>query len=609
MNAFHDSFKYFNRRKKSRKAGRLQPGQFYSRRLQFIYVFIPFVFIALIARAVVIHLYPASSKNLQAIANHQYHRNIELAPYRGGIFDRKKEPFAISVRKASFYVNPRIFNPSATEKYKLSQILHLTVSKISEISGRNNYFAWLKRTVSPEVAKAVIDMNLDGIYHVMEPARYYPAGTSAAPLIGYVGTDNKGLAGLELQFDSDLRGQIIKFTNSRDARGKPIFLESEAAAPEEGGKNIYLTIDNVIQDISEKALAEGVEKARAKAGFVIVSDPHTGRLLAIANFPKSDPNQLSSVRMEGMRNRALTDTFEPGSVVKPIVLGAAIAEHKTTWEEHHFCDNGTYKEGKWSIHDTHPEKELTTEEIIVHSSNICTYKVARRLGPEYIYNNYLKFGFSSHANDVNFPGQMTGRISYWKNWKPVRFANVTFGQGLAVTALELVQSYGAIANGGNLMKPYLVERVESYNGAIIQSNSTQVIRKVFEPDVTKKLRHILEDVVVKGTGKNAILDQYTSGGKTGTTQKIDPVLKKYSTDLRIASFIGLTPVEDPHLVIYVVIDEPGNKPYYGGTWAAPVFKKIAEESLRYLNVAPDKVVTQKSNVARTAPSQATKSTQ
>jgi len=589
-NFFH-TMKNEPKKRKIRRNGRLQPGHFYVRRLQFFYLLIPLIFTAITVRAVIVHLFPSSSKNLQAIANHQYHRNIELAPYRGGIFDRKREPLAISVRKPSLYVNPKIFNPTTKERTKLASLLGMPDSKIKAAADRINYFAWLKRAISQETADAVATLNIDGLYQVMEPARFYPSGSSAAQIIGYVGTDNRGLAGLELQYDTELKGQTIKFTNSRDARGKAIFLESEAAAPEEGGKNVFLTIDSVIQEISERALSEGVESAQAKAGYAIVSDPHTGRILAIANYPKFDPNHPTLKAMGGLRNRALSDLIEPGSVVKPLVIGAALADGKTSPTEKHYCENGTYREGRWLIRDTHPEKDLTTTGVITHSSNICTYKIARRLGPEAIYNNYLKYGLTSTSNNIEFPGQITGRISYWKDWKPVRFANVTFGQGLVTSALEMVQSYGAIANGGNLMKPYLVERVESYSGTILRSSGTQVVRKIMEPDVAKKLRHMLETVVVEGSGKNARLDHYTAAGKTGTTQKVDPALKKYSTDLRVASFIGFTPVEDPHLVIYVVIDEPGKKPYYGGLWAAPVFKKIAEESLKYLNVAPDKIET------------------
>lgn len=334
-------------------------------------------------------------------------------------------------------------------------------------------------------------------------------------------------------------------------------------------------------------LAKGIKDARARSGFAIVSDPHTGRILALANYPSFDPNLGSSIDITQTKNKALTDIFEPGSVMKPFTIAAALEFHKTTIDASYFCENGIFRAAGIKIRDDHPKGTLTTAETLIYSSNICTYKIAEAVGRERLHQTLKSFGFASGISMIGFPGEMIGRLSPWQGWRPIRFANVAFGQGLAVTGLELVQAYGALANGGNLMKPYYVERVESSDGLVLKSTTSQNIGRVISPETAKTLRKVLAAVVTEGTGKKAATKRYTTGGKTGTAQKVDPVLKRYSPDKRIASFIGFAPIADPHLVIYVMIDEPGEKPANGGIWAAPVFSRIAEESLAYLNVAPD----------------------
>jgi cell division protein FtsI (penicillin-binding protein 3) len=369
-----------------------------------------------------------------------------------------------------------------------------------------------------------------------------------------------------------------------------IYRDSLLALPEKTGKNIVLTLDSAIQNIAQKSLLKGLEKARAKGGFAIVSDPHTGRILAIANASSESLDSLTRFKPETLRNRALTDLFEPGSVIKPLVIGRAIEEGLTTLDEVHNTYNGSYREDGWkhTIHDTHGSPMMTTEEILIESSNIGTFRIAKRLGPERLARALLDFGLTQKEQLIGFPGQMLGRLSDWRNWHPMRFANVAFGQGISATGLEIIQAFGAIANGGNLMRPYLIDHIESAEGGMLENHASELIRRVLKPETSRLLRQVLQKAVEEGTGKNASLSQFTSAGKTGTSQKVDPQTRAYSDHLRIASFIGFAPCTDPHLVIYVVIDEPGNKPYYGGTWAAPVFKEIADESLRYLNVAPNK---------------------
>ena len=542
----------------------------------------------LTARAVMIHLFPPESKSLTSIAQQQYQEELALATSRGNIYDRKKEPLAISVKRPSLVINPKVFRPDRAAIAMLSRLLRMPSQRIVELTKRDRYFAWLKRKVPEDVARRIVGMNLKGLHQVMEASRYYPAGGAAAQLIGFVGSDNSGLSGLERKFDRFLKGPSLTVLRKRDALGRPILLESTEAAPATAGNDIFLTIDLALQEIAEKSLAAGIAKAKAKAGFAIVSDPHTGRILALANSPRFDPNTERHSIDPASANHALMDLFEPGSVLKPFVIAEAMTQKKTAPDSLHYCENGMYHEGNWTIHDDHPQKELTTTDVIVHSSNICAYKIAKLIGPRGLYEALLRFGFTANEFAVDVPGQAFGRIAPYATWKPVRFANIAFGQGLMVTGLELVQGYGALANGGNLLRPYIVDRIEAIGGEVVFANATKILRNVIDPEIARKVRLMLREVVERGTGKSALMAEYTSAGKTGTSEKIDPLTKVYADDKRIASFIGFAPSEDPYLVIYVMVDEPGVKPYYGGTWAAPVFKEIAEKSLHYMNVAPDR---------------------
>lgn len=575
-----------------RRQARFQPGSFLEHRVRLLSYGIYLGLTALGLRAVVIHLFPPSLEHLQTIAERQYQQHLELSPYRGTIFDRRNEPLAISIRMPSLFVNPRVFELTAQEAQELSKIIKMPADKIIAISKKKSYFSWIKRKINKDVAEKAMALKIKGLHQVMEPARYYPAGQSASHLLGYVGIDNRGLMGLERQFERYLRGNTIHVNESKDARGKTIFLQSAHAAPEKSGQNIHLTIDRAVQEIAEKELEKGIRHAKAKSGFAIVADPHTGRILALANYPTFDPNSRTTLDVNLTRNHALGDLYEPGSVVKPFLIATALKNKKIGTEEVFNCEGGAYRDGPVLIHDSHPVKSASTTDVLVESSNICSYKIAKRLEPKGLFEAYRQFGFSE-PTAIDFPGKSLGRLSSWEQWLPIRFANVAFGQGFVVSGLEIVRAYSALANGGNLVDPYIVDHIEGSDGKVVMSNTTRLIRQVISPELAKTMRKMLERVVEK-EGSKAQMPEFSAAGKTGTTQKVDPRLKAYSTDLRIASFIGFTPVDDPHLVVYVVVDEPGIKPYYGGIWAAPIFRGIAEETLRYLNVAPDK----RNNLAR-----------
>jgi len=571
------------------KAKKVQPGTFLSNRANLIYFCMVCGFIGLSIRAAIIHIFPPASNTLSHIADRQYNRQWELARYRGTIFDRRKEPLAISIRTPSIFVNPKIFNPTPRQLANLS--LHLQISKkqLVKISKKKKYFSWVKRKVSKEIARKVLGLDIDGLYQVSEPARYYPAGNAAANLLGFVGIDDRGLTGVEQQYDKVLAGSPIKFVQTKDAKGQTIFSQSEDAAPEKTGDRIYLTIDKVIQEITEQSLRDGVEAAKAKGGFAIVSDPHTGRILAVANHPTFDPNDPRQINLKYVKNRAFMDSFEPGSVIKPYVIGAAL-DAKTIQLSNSFdCNEGKLKIGRRTINDAHKPKSkfLSVEDIIVHSSNVCTYKIANKLGSKRLYKYFVNLGFGQRLNTSGYPGEATGILSNYNNWKPIRFANISFGQGLMVSGLQIVQAYAAIANGGNLIKPYYLDRIEKPNGMMNNVHSTLNVGRVMTTKTARILRNILYKTIENGATK-ARSEIYTAGGKTGTSQKIDPKTRRYSHSKHLSSFAGIAPINDPHLVVYVQLDEPNQPLSYGSLWAAPIFKEITEKTLSYLNVASDR---------------------
>ncbi len=571
------------------RPSRTQAGSFRWDRARFIQWTIWGVFGAIFARAIILHIFPTQADTLQHIADNQYQQEITLAPSRGNIFDHRGEPLAISVKRPSLAINPRVFRPNAAEIHQLARILKVSSQKVRGLLNRKGYFAWVARQLDQRVADAAMNLGIVGLVEINEPARFYPAGGAAAQILGFTGLDNGGLAGLERQFDRDLRGKGVKVMASKDARGNFIVNESVGAAPERTGNSIMLTIDSVIQEIAEEELAAGVKQSMAQKGFAIVSDPHTGRILAVANYPSFDPNNSRHVKLDQARNGAFLDTFEPGSVIKPFIIAQAIENKSTYPEEQHNCDSGSLKIGNHTIHDTHGSDRLTTGETLIRSSNICTYKIASQMGRQSTYNALIGFGFAGKNSLLGFPGEASGYVTDFHKWAQIRFANVSFGHGFAVTGLELVQAMGALANGGHLMKPALVERIVSSDGLLVSSASTKVVRDVVSPSTARTMRNLLQKVVTDshGTGKKAKAQSYSTAGKTGTAQKVEPGVKGYAKGKYIASFVGFSPVEDPHLVVYVMIDEPGGKLYYGGEVAGPVFARIVERSLRYLNVAPD----------------------
>ena len=570
-----------------RRKRAFQPGTAYSERIKIVQFGMSAVLVIAAGRAAYMHLSPPGNGALDSIAQRQYSESVTLSPYRGSILDHKREPLAISIRLPSVYVNPRIFNPTEGEIDHLGKLLRMSPASLKDISRRPGYFAWIKRRIPVAVGDEIVAMEMDGLSLTMEPSRYYPGGNAAGQLIGLVGSDDHGLMGLEKQFNGNLEGSSAEMRPYMDARGRTIFNKPDSVAPQKAGSTLMLTIDRAVQEFAEEALAKGVRKAKAAHGSLIAIDPHTGRLLALANYPTYNPNERSATLPEGSKNHVFSDTFEPGSVIKPFVIAAAIDQKLTTEDEIHNCEKGYYHANGIRIRDDHPQDRLTTAEVITHSSNIGAFKIGQRLGRHGLVEALNAFGLGRQSADLGFPGTAHGRIADPELWSPARFATIAFGQGMTATSMEIAQAYAAIANGGRLVRPYIVDRIESADGIVLSSFTSQPLGQAISPETALKMRHILETVVLTGTGTNAKSTLYSTAGKTGTSQKVDSATRTYSKTKRVASFAGFAPVPDPSIVVYVVIDEPGEKPYYGGTWAAPVFKEFVERSLAYLNIAPD----------------------
>lgn len=531
-----------------------------------------------------IQLQVVQQKKLRGLAQDQYLRQIEIPARRGDIFDRRGVALAQSVDVDSIWVDPSLLQNPHEVARELAKRLHLDPNELLTRLSRAKRFAWVKRQAKPEEVEVARRLELSALGVAKEPRRFYPQRELAAHLLGFVGAEGQGLEGLELAFNDELSGEGTHVRGFRDARGRKLLTQSGVDSAMRRGATVTLTVDRQLQYFTEKALVRAVDEAKAAAGVAIIIDPKTGELLAVANEPHFNPNTPQTATRPLMRNRAALDTFEPGSTMKSFVLAAALEEKVIRVDDTFFCENGRWTIGRKTIHDTHPHGWLTPRKVLQVSSNICMAKIAQILGRERLVKFLGGFGFGERTG-LALPGEGRGRIPYPR--ADIELANQAFGQGLAATAVQLAAGYAAIANGGVLMRPFLVSKVVDPDGTILLSNQPTPVRRVISNDTASEIISMLETVVEKeGTAPRARMDEYRVAGKTGTAQKADPVVRGYS-DKRIASFVGMVPAESPRLVVLVVIDEPKTD-VYGGLVAAPAFKEIAQSALPYLGVPPSR---------------------
>ena len=516
-------------------------------------------------------------------ATKQYQRRLPILSRRGPIYDRTGRELAVSLKVTSVFAQPAaIEDPAGTAK-TLAPILGQPAKDVLARLTTDKPFVWLQRQLEPTQAAAITDLNLRGIGLFPESRRYYPRQELAAHVLGLVGLDDRGLEGLEYQYDDLLGGQPQFVVAQQDALGRIIFRQEESR-PQAPIFDLTLTIDEVIQYIAERELARAVERSRAKAGTAIVMDPSTGEILALANQPTYDPNTYRKANSAARRNRAVTDAFEPGSAFKVILLAGALEEEVVRPGDRFHGENGAIEVSGVTIRDHEKYGWLTVRQILTQSSNVGAIKIGQKLGKSLYYHYISGFGFGS-LTGLDLPGETPGLMRRPRGWSALSLSVLSLGQEISVTPVQIATAFSAVANGGNLVRPHVVRGLRAVDGSLQRQVEPVVIRRVISSETARMLLDMMRGVVEEGTGKEAALEEYSVAGKTGTAQKLDPATGRYSHQKVVASFVGAVPAEAPRLVILVLIDEPETL-RWGGSIAAPTFREIARDALKYLQVPP-----------------------
>ena len=515
-----------------------------------------------------------------ARAERQQQRIVEISPKRADILDRNLNELAMSTSLDSCFAVPAEIVDNDLAARLLGSVLGVSSDEIATRLSSSRSFVWIARKVPPATVARIRQLNLRGIYFQKENQRFYPKRDLAAAVLGYVDIDEKGLGGIEYQLDGRIRSKAARMLILTDAHNR--WYESADKTPE-AGSSVILTIDENIQFIAEKELTTAIEETHAKAGTVLVEDPSNGEILAMASWPKFNPNAPTGSSAEARMNRAVGALYEPGSVFKIVTLSAAIDQGITTPDEVVDCQMGAIYIAGHRIRDHKAYGLLTVSQILAHSSDVGAIKIGLRLGAPKFYEYIRAYGFGE-LTGIDLPGENRGLLRRIENWTPVSVGSISMGQEVGVTPLQMINAVSAIANGGLLYHPHIVLALRK--GSQMNEESQPPPRRVVRETTAATMRAMLEGVVLNGTGTKAQLDGYTSAGKTGTAQKIDPATGRYSATQLIASFVGLAPINNPAITILVQLDSPVGL-HEGGSVAAPVFKRIAEQVLPYLNVPHD----------------------
>lgn len=529
-------------------------------------------FFALILRA--FYLQVINNDFLQEKGDSRYLRDIEISASRGKVTDRHGDMLAVSTPMRSIWAIPADARMmSGEQKRQLSELLGIKPRELDSRLALEKTFVFIKRQVPPQIAEQVHALQLPGIHQEKEYRRYYPAGDMTAHLVGFTGVDDKGLEGVELAFQQALLGRSGARTVIRDRRGN-IIEDVGATRPPRDGNDIVLALDSKIQYLAYSHLKTAVTDHKAKGGGIIVLDTRTGEILALANLPTYNPNNREHLSGEQLRNRAVTDTFEPGSTLKPFTVALALEKGKYRYDSLIDCAPGRITIGKAVISDSHPHGTLTVAQVIQKSSNVGTTKIALSMPPQAMWEMFDDLGFGK-VPQLGFPGEVTGRLRPWKNWKPIEQATMSYGHGISVSLIQLARAYSVFARDGDLVPASLLR---------IDQPVTRGV-PVFSAQTAREVRSMLELVVGPGgTAPKAAVPGYRVGGKTGTAHKLE---RGVYANKYIASFVGIAPISDPRLVVAVMIDEPSAAGYYGGQIAGPIFSRVTAGALRTLGVAQD----------------------
>lgn len=545
-------------------------------RSKFILAALALGFVGLAGRAAYVQVF--GNDFFQRQGEVRYARTLELPANRGRILDRNGLLLASSVEAQSIWAIPEDVDKADPKLKDLAKLLDMPYSNLKKrLSDEDRTFVWLQRQVDAPVAKSIMALEIKGIYQRKEYKREYPEGEAAAHVIGFTNVEDHGQEGVELAFNNRLAGKNGSRRVIKDRLGRVVEDVRDVVPPVDGA-DLQLSIDTKIQYFAYQKLRDAVKKHNAKAGSILVIDTHSGEILALANFPSYDPNHRKDLTGEQLRNRVMTDSFEPGSTMKPFTIGLALEKGMVKPTTVISTSPGTIRVGNSTISDSHRHDALTVEEIIQKSSNVGTVKLAMRMQPREMWEVFAQAGFGQKPQ-VPFPGAVTGRLRPYKTWKPIEQATMSYGYGLSASLFQLAESYTIFARDGDVIPLTMLKREEPVEGV-----------KVFSPNTARAVRKMLGMVTREGgTAPKAQTMGYSVGGKTGTAHKVEG--KGYAAKRYRSWFVGLAPVEQPRIIVAVMVDEPRNGEYFGGLVAAPVFSETVQQTLRILGVQPDMNVT------------------
>ena len=544
-------------------------------RSKFIVAMLALAFIVLFARAAYVQV--IGNAFFQRQGEVRFARTLEMPASRGRIFDRNGLLLASSVVAPSIWAIPDDVERNPAKLQQLAKLLGMSMAELNKkLADEDKTFVWLKRQVDEPVAKQIAELKIAGIHQRKEYKRKYPEGEAAAHVVGFANVENRGQEGAELSFEKQLSGRAGSRRVIKDRLGRVVEAVGDEVPPVDG-QDVQLSIDSKVQFFAYQKLRDAVTEHKAKSGSVVVLDAQTGEVLALANYPSYSPDNRSKLTGAQLRNIALTDTFEPGSTMKPITVAMALEAGKVTPQTQIATAPGTYKLDKFTIRDTHNYGTLTVEGVVQKSSNVGSLKIAQRLSAQEMWDTYTALGYG-HKPDLAVPGAATGRVRHWKGWRPVEQATMSYGYGLSASLFQMARSYTVFANGGRVIPATMLKTSEPAVGV-----------PVFSERTADQVRKMLQMAAGPGgTGQKAQTVGYSVGGKSGTARK--QVGKNYAVGKYRAWFTGMAPIDKPRIVVAVMIDEPSNGVYYGGAVAAPVFSEVVQQTLRMMGVQPDMAV-------------------
>jgi cell division protein FtsI (penicillin-binding protein 3) len=544
-------------------------------RSKFVMASVALAFVGLASRAFYIQVIASDFYKRQGEV--RFTRTLPIPATRGRIIDRNGLILASSIPSPSIWAIPEDVPRDEKQLKQLAQLLEMPLPELNrKLEDVDKTFVWLKRQVDDSVAKQITELGLKGIYQRKEYKRQYPEGEAAAHVVGFTNVEDIGQEGVELTFENDLVGRAGSRRVIKNRLGQVVESVGELVPPVDG-RDLQLSLDSKVQFFAYQKLRDSVVQNKAKAGSVVVLDARTGEVLALANYPSYVPDKRRNLSGEQLRNRALTDTFEPGSTMKPITIAMALEAGRVSPQTVIDTSPGRYQIGGFTISDTHNYGSLTIEGVIQKSSNVGALKVAQKMAPQEMWNTYTALGYGQKPQ-LQFPGAVPGRLRPWKTWRPVEQATMAYGYGLSASLFQMAQSYTAFAHEGEVIPV-----------TMLKSDAEVTGNRVFSPETARAVRKMLQMAAAPGgTGPLAQTIGYSVGGKSGTAHK--QVGKGYASNKYRSWFTGMAPIDKPRVIVAVMIDEPSNGQYYGGLVAAPVFSEVVQQSLRLMGVQPDMAV-------------------